>query len=133
MARVTRTFASCHKELRQAKIHLYRLVDLDKYQDSNALFLCFEHIHIKWYHLLSTPLEFERIGQSSSDACFDQHLDEKPKVEMKTNSQQAHSIRKNPDTRLITVLRQQYLFISPAVVRKYIAQISLRRFATKAD
>ena len=57
------------------------------YQDSNALFLCFEHIDIKWYHLLPTPLEFERmVGQSSGTACFDQHSDEKPKVEMKTKS-----------------------------------------------
>ena len=30
-----------------------------KYQDSNALSLHFEHVDIKWYHLLPTPLEFE--------------------------------------------------------------------------
>ena len=45
-------------------------------------------------------------------------------------SRQAYSVRKNPDTRLITV---RYLFISLAVGRKYIARISLRRFATTAD
>ena len=58
-----------------------------QYQDSNALFLCFEHVDIKWYHLLPTPLEFESmVGQSSSAACFDQHSHEEPKVEMKTKS-----------------------------------------------
>ena len=48
-------------------------------------------------------------------------------------SRQAYSVRKNPDIRLITVLRRWYLFISPAVGRKYIARISLRRFPTTAD
>ena len=50
-----------------------------EYQDSNALFFCFEHIDIKWYYLLPTPLEFERMyGQSSGAACFVQYSDEKP-------------------------------------------------------
>ena len=40
-----------------------------EYQDSNALVTCSEHVDIKW-HLLITPLEFER--QTSSAACFDQ-------------------------------------------------------------
>ena len=31
------------------------------YQDSNAFFVCFEHIDIKWYHLLPMTLEFERL------------------------------------------------------------------------
>ena len=35
--------------------------DFYKYQDSNALAICFEHVDIKWYHLLPTPLEFERM------------------------------------------------------------------------
>ena len=30
-----------------------------KYQDSDALLLCFEHVDTKWYLLLPTPLEFE--------------------------------------------------------------------------
>ena len=36
------------------------------------------------------------------------------------------ALEKNPDTRLITVLSRWYLFISPAVGRKYIARISRR-------
>ena len=41
-----------------------------QYQDSNALFRCFEHADINWFHLLPMPLEFERMyGQSSSAAC----------------------------------------------------------------
>ena len=51
------------------------------YQDSNALVICFEHVDIKWYHLLITPLEFER--QTSSAACFEQRVG---KTEMKTKS-----------------------------------------------
>ena len=56
-----------------------------KYQDSNALFLCFEH----GYKVVSPSTYATRTGtcgQSSSAACFDQHSDEKPKVEMKTKS-----------------------------------------------
>ena len=42
----------------------YETVPRDlKYQDSNALLaLCFEHVDIKWYHLLTpAPLEFGRV------------------------------------------------------------------------
>ena len=49
------------------------------YQDSNALVTCFEHVDIKWYHLLITPLGFER--HTSSAACFDQQVG---KTEMTT-------------------------------------------------
>ena len=45
-------------------------LDIPLYQDSNALVTCFEHVDVKWYHLLITPLEFE--CQTSSAACFDQ-------------------------------------------------------------
>ena len=48
-------------------------------------------------------------------------------------SRQAYSVRKDPDARLIMILRWWYLFISPAVGRKYIARVSLRRFATTVD
>ena len=52
-----------------------------KNSDSNALVTCFEHVDIKWYHLLITPLEIEH--QTSSAACFDQRVG---KTEMKTKS-----------------------------------------------
>ena len=44
-------------------------MNIIEYQDFS---LCFKHVYIKWYHL--------------SAAGFDQHSDEKPKVEMKTES-----------------------------------------------
>ena len=53
-----------------------------EYQDSNPFVTCFEHVDIKWYHLLITPLEFE--CQTSSAACFDQRVGKK--IEMKTKS-----------------------------------------------
>ena len=52
---------------------------LVKYHDSNVLVTCFEHVDIKWYHLLITTLEFER--HTSSATCFDQRAG---KTEMKT-------------------------------------------------
>ena len=45
--------------LRQGELNIKH--GIKQYQDSNALFLCFEHVDIKWYHLLPTPLEFERV------------------------------------------------------------------------
>ena len=54
---------------------------MDQYQDLNALVTCFEHVDIKWYHRLITPLEFER--QTFSAACSDQWV---WKIEMKTKS-----------------------------------------------
>ena len=50
------------------------------YQDSNALVTCYEHGDIKWYHLLITPLEFER--QTSSPG----HPVSRKKTEVETKS-----------------------------------------------
>ena len=56
------------------------------YQNLNAPFLCFKHVDIKWYHLLLTPLEFERMVSHLVLLVFAQHSDEKLKVEMKRKS-----------------------------------------------
>ena len=49
-------------QIKISKMRLYMsqvLLSNNKYQDSNALALCFEHVDIKWYHL-PTTLESER-------------------------------------------------------------------------
>ena len=47
------------------------------------LVTCFEHVDIKWYRLLITPLEFEH--QTSNAACFDQCESEKTEMKIKSN------------------------------------------------
>ena len=56
------------------------------YHDSNALFLCFEHVDIKWYHLLPMPLEFERMVSHLGLVLLVLNSTQKRKVEMKTKS-----------------------------------------------
>ena len=44
---------------------------------------------VKWYHLLITPLEFERMINRLVLLVLISRLDEKPKAEMKTKSNSA--------------------------------------------